>query len=126
MKSEMMKFGRLTLAGAVSDRVGGGRLAVTGDLAFTGALEVARAASDQPLLAVEGALAFAEGASVQVAAEASELEAVGADGLVLATATGGLTGLPALGGKLSANWRLAAKDGRLLLKKMSGLTVVVR
>lgn len=91
-----------TLAGAVSDKVGGGRLAVTGDLAF------------------------AEGASVQVAAEASELEAVGADGLVLATATGGLTGLPALGGNLSANWRLAAKDGRLLLKKMSGLTVVVR
>lgn len=115
-----------TLAGAVSDKVGGGRLAVTGNIDFTGALEVARAASDSPMLVVDGALTFAEGASVPVAAEASELEAFGTDGLVLATATGGITGLPALGGDLSASWRLVVKDGRLLLKKMSGLSIIVR
>ena len=78
------------------------------------------------MLVVDGALTFAAGASVPVAAEASELEAFGTDGLVVATATGGITGLPALGGDLSASWRLVVKDGRLLLKKMSGLTVVVR
>lgn len=115
-----------TLAGAVSDAVGGGWLAVTGSFDFAGTLEVARAASDGPMLAVDGALAFAEGAVVEVAVGASELEAVGTDGLVLATATGGITGLPALGGDLSASWRLAVKDGRLLLKKMSGLSIIVR
>lgn len=124
-----------TLSGAVSDETGGGALAVEGDLAFAGTLEVAAAnlpadpADAAPLFAVDGDLAFADGAAVSLSGDvsAAALEAFADDGLVLATATGTMTGLPALSAtSLPDGWFLAKRGGELRLKRIRPFVMVVR
>ena len=124
-----------TLAGAISDEVGGGKLDVTGDLAFAGTFEIgtnnipANVAGAQPLLVVDGDLSFEEGTTVTLGdgATASSLAAYEKDGLPLATATGAMTGLPALNApSLPEGWYLARRNGTLLLKRKQGFLLIVR
>ena len=116
-----------TLTGTVADAVGGGRLDVTGDLAFAGALELAEAtlAAAEPLLTVDGKLDLT-GAKVDVKVDAEALKACRETGVALAAATGTVTGLPTLVEPPAGNWKLRVRDGRLLLAEAKGLSLIIR
>ena len=124
------------ISGAVSDEVGGGKLDVTGNLAFAGTIEIAtntvpaNVASAAPLLVVDGDLAFAEGATVdidQAAFEGGAMVPYETDGLPLATATGAISGLPALDSETAAaGWHLASQGGTLLLKHTQAFFIIVQ
>ncbi len=125
-----------TLSGAISDKVGGGKLDVTGNLVFAGTFEIgtnnvpANVASASPLVTVDGDLAFADGATVSVD---PAIFANGAmvpyekDGLILATVTGTITGLPAVAiSGAPEDWYLARRNGTLVLKRRQGFILIVR
>ena len=120
-----------TLAGAVSDEVGGGKLDVMGNLAFAGTIEVGAAnVGAAPFIAVEGDLSFEEGATVRVDPAAfanNAMDPYEKDGLPLATATGAITGLPALDASgIPDGWYLVRRNGALLLKRKQAFLLIVR
>ena len=120
------------LAGAVSDAIGGGKLAVTGNLDFAGTLEIAPAniTAATPMIAVDGDLSFADGATVRVDPAAFANGAMSdyeKDGLPLITATGNITGLPVLDAAGAPDgWYLAKRDGAVVLKRRQGFVLIVR
>ena len=119
-----------TLSGAVSDAVGGGSLAVSGNIAFSGTLEVTATnlLADRPILAVDGDLSFAEGSTVSLAADITvdDLLALGDNGVALASATGAVSGVPTLvAPSIGAGWVLTARNGKLRLKKQIGAIVIL-
>ena len=112
-----------TFAGALSDAVGGGALAVTGNLKLDGAtLEVWAANLSAPMLTVDGALAL-DGA-LNIAIDPTCLE--GRDEITLATATGGVSGTPTVAGNVPSRWMLAVRSNSLVLKKINGTVLIVR
>ena len=117
-----------TLAGAISDEVGGGAPAAAGAIAFAGTLEfgAATAAANSALLAVDGDLAFASGASVAVdPAALAELDSE--SDYAIATATGAITGVPALDAASdAAGWHVAVKRGAVVLRHVHPFVMVVR
>jgi len=116
-----------TLSGDVSDAVGGGQLEVTGDLVFAGTLEFAAAnlAAEAPLLSVDGNLDLTD-AQIDVLADAETLEAYKANGVVLASATGTITGIPMLKHPLPGTWTLKAEGGTLSLVSVGGTMIWIR
>lgn len=121
-----------TLVGPLSDSVGGGVLAVEGDISFAGQMEVGPecVAGGQPMLSADGDLSFADGATVRVDAavfEGGAMAAYGQSGLPLATATGTLSGMPALdSSSVPAGWYLVKHGGTLLFKRQQPFVMVVR
>ena len=120
-----------TISGAVSDEVGGGALAVTGNLDFAGTLEVAEAniAADAAMMTVDGDLAFAAGAKVRLPASVTteDLDAYKETGLPLFTATGSVSGCPALEAPgLAGKWRVRVKNGVVSLVEHKGLLIYIR
>ena len=120
-----------TISGAVSDEVGGGALAVTGNLDFAGTLEVADAniSTDAAMMTVDGDLAFAAGAKVRLPASVTteDLDAYKETGLPLFTATGSITGLPSLEAPgLRGNWSLRAKNGTVSLTMPKGMVILIK
>ena len=120
-----------TISGAVSDEVGGGALAVTGNLDFAGTLEVADAniATDAAMMTVDGDLAFAAGAKVRLPASVTteDLAAYKEAGLPLFTATGSVSGFPALEAPgLAGKWRVRVKNGVVSLVELKGLVIYLR
>lgn len=120
-----------TISGAVSDEVGGGALAVTGNLDFAGTLEVADAniATDAAMMTVDGDLAFAAGAKVRLPASVTteDLDAYKETGLPLFTATGSVSGCPALEAPgLAGKWRVRVKNGDVSLVEHNGLIIYIR
>ena len=120
-----------TLAGAVSDEVGGGKLDVTGNLDFAGTLEIGAVnIASTPLMTVDGDLSFADGATVRVDPAAfanGAMTPYEKDGLPLITATGAITGLPALADSgIPDGWYLAKRDGAVILKRKQGFVLIVR
>ena len=120
-----------TLAGAVSDEVGGGKLDVTGNLAFAGTIEVGAAnVGASPFIAVDGDLSFEDGATVRVDPAAFANNAMNPyekDGLPLATATGAITGLPTLAASgIPDGWYLVRRNDTLLLKRKQAFLLIVR
>ncbi len=115
------------LSGVVSDNAGSGQLAVKGDIMFTGTLEIAgkNLDADKPLLSVDGALDLT-GAQVDVKADSETLAYYKLTGAVLASATGGITGIPVFKTPLSGGWQLRVKDGELLLNVASGTVIILR
>lgn len=116
------------LTGEISDRAGKGRLAVTGNLAFSGTLAATSAnlAAGQPLLAVDGALDMA-GATVALAASGEELQAYRETGVTLATATGGARGAPTLEpAELQSRWRIRVSKGEVALMPRTGHAILIR
>ena len=112
-----------TFAGALSDAVGGGALAVTGNLALDGAtLEVGAANLSAPMLAVDGALTL--DGTLNIAIDPTCVE--GRDEITLATATGGVSGTPAAAGNIPSQWMLLARTNSLMLKKLKGTMLIVR
>jgi hypothetical protein len=102
------------LSGAISDSVGGGALAVTGNIDFAGVLEVSAAniASGAAMVTVDGDLSFLTGAKVELPASITPetLEAYKDTGIALFTATGNVTGCPALEAPgLDGMWSLRSK-----------------
>ncbi len=116
-----------TLSGDVSDAVGGGQLEVTGDLVFAGTLEFAAAnlAADAPLLSVDGNLDLTD-AQIDVLADAETLEAYKADGVVLASATGTITGMPVFKNPLPGAWTLKIENGTLSLVPVRGTMIWIQ
>ena len=116
-----------TLTGTVADAVGGGRLDVTGNLAFAGTLELAEKTlqAAAPLLTVDGKLDLT-GAKVDVKVDAEALKAACGTDIALASATGTVTGLPTLVESPAGNWKLKVKDGQLLLSESKGLSLIIR
>ena len=121
-----------TLSGAVSDEVGGGVLAVKGNLDFAGALEVSSAnvAAGAAVVSVDGDLSFAAGATVRLPASvtADSLSAYRDTGLPLFTATGTVVGCPTLDAPgLGGTWYLRAKrNGTVSLVMPKGMSFVIR
>ena len=120
-----------TLAGAVSDEVGGGKLDVTGNLAFAGTIEIGAAnVGASPFIAVDGDLSFEDGATVRVDPVAFANNAMvpyEKDGLPLATATGTITGIPTLDASgIPDGWYLARRNGTLLLERKQAFLLIVR
>ena len=120
-----------TLAGAVSDEVGGGKLNVTGNLDFAGTLEIdAVNIAAAPVMAVDGDLSFSTGATVSfdpAVFSGNAMEEYAEEGLPLATATGSITGLPALNAaNAPAGWYLANRSGALRLKRQQPFVITVR
>ena len=120
-----------TIAGAVSDEVGGGKLDVTGNLAFAGTIEIGAAnVGASPFIAVDGDLSFEDGATVRVDPAAFANNAMApyeTNGLPLATATGTITGLPTLAASgIPDGWYLARRNGSLLLKRKQAFLLIVR
>ena len=114
-----------TFAGALSDAVGGGALAVTGNLKLDGAtLEVGAANISTPMLAVDGALTLAGTLNLALGVTKEELAANG--DVTLATATGGISGEVAVSGNIPSNWTVLARANSLVLKKINGTMVIVR
>ena len=112
-----------TFAGSLSDAVGGGALAVTGNLALDGAtLEVGTANLSAPMLAVDGALTLA--GTLNLALDPAYLE--GRDEITLATATGSVSGTPTVAGNVPSRWMLAVRSNSLVLKKINGTVLIVR
>ena len=112
-----------TFAGALSDAVGGGALAVTGNLALDGAtLEVGAANLSAPMLTVNGTLTLA--GTLNLAIDPTCLE--GRDEITLATATGGVSGTPTMAGNVPSQWTLAVRSNSLVLKKLNGTVLIVR
>ena len=120
------------LSGTVSDSVGGGALAVTGNIDFAGALEVSGAniAAGAPMVTVDGNLSFSSGAEVRLPESVTPetLEAYKDTGIALFSATGEITGCPALDAPgLAGVWFLRArKNGTVSLVRPKGMAVVVR
>ena len=119
-----------TLSGAVSDEVGNGKLAVTGNLAFAGTLEIGAVnIAAAPLMTVDGDLSFSTGATVSVDPAVFSGNAMAAYeevGLPLATATGSITGLPALdAANVPAGWYIAKRNGAVVLKRQQAFMVIV-
>ena len=121
-----------TLSGDISDEVGGGKLAVTGNLDFAGTIEIgaANVAANSALLTVDGNLSFADGATVRVNPAVfanGAMTAFEKDGLTLATATGTITGIPALDSDTTAaGWHLASRNRTLLLKHTQPFVLTIR
>ena len=114
-----------TFAGALSDAVGGGVLAVEGNLALDDAtLEVGAANLSAPMLTVNGALALAGTLNLALDVTKDELAANG--DVTLATATGGISGTVAVSGNVPSNWTVLARANSLVLKKLSGTVIVVK
>ena len=114
-----------TFAGALSDAVGGGALAVTGNLALDDAtLEVGVANLSAPMLTVDGALTLDGTLNLALGATNEELAANGE--VTLATATGGIGGMVAIAGNVPSNWTVLARANSLVLKKINGTVVIVR
>ena len=120
-----------TIAGAVSDEVGDGKLDVTGNLAFAGTIEVDAAnVGASPFIAVDGDLSFEDGATVRVDPAAFANNAMApyeTNGLPLATATGTITGLPTLAASgIPDGWYLVRRNDTLLLKRKQAFLLIVR
>jgi hypothetical protein len=120
-----------TLSGAVSDGVGGGKLDVTGNLAFAGTIEIGAAnVGASPFVTVDGDLSFEAGATVRVDPAAfanGAMTPYEQDGLPLATATGTITGLPALDASgIPDGWYTAKRNGALVLKRKQAFLLIVR
>ena len=120
-----------TFAGAVSDEVGGGKLDVTGNLAFAGTIEIgATNVGASPFVAVNGDLSFETGATVRVDPAAFANGAMApyeTDGLPLITATGAITGLPALANSgIPDGWYLAKRNGAVVLKHKQAFLLILR
>ena len=127
-----------TLSGAVSDSLGGGTLAVDGDVSFAGRIEagaanVAAAVANDgsaPLVAVDGDLTFANGATIAIDAAAFDGGAMAGfeqTGLPIATATGTISGLPELEADgAPEGWHIVSRGGSLLLKRMQPFLMIVR
>lgn len=114
-----------TFAGALSDAVGVGALAVTGNLALDGAtLEIGAANLSAPMLTVDGALTLAGTLNLALDVTKEELAANG--DVTLATATGGIGGTVAVSGNIPSNWTVLARTNSLVLKKINGTVVIVR
>ena len=114
-----------TFAGALSDVVGGGALAVTGDLRLDSAtLEVGAANLSAPMLTVNGALTLAGTLNLALGVTKEELAAN--DKVTLATATGGICGTLAIAGNVPSNWTVLARANSLVLKKINGAMVIIR
>ena len=114
-----------TFAGVLSDAVGGGALAVTGNLALDGAtLEVGAANLSAPMLAVDGALTLAGTLNLALDVTKEELAANGE--VTLATATGGIGGDLSVTGNIPANWTVKVKSNDLVLKKIGGMVIVIK
>ena len=112
-----------TFAGALSDAVGGGALAVTGNLALEGAtFEIAPANVAAPLLTVSGTLTLA--GTLNIALDPTCVE--GRDEITLATATGGVSGTATVAGTLPSQWAVKARANSLVLKKLNGTVLIVR
>ena len=107
-----------TFAGALSDAVGVGALAVTGNLALDGAtLEIGAANLSAPMLTVDGALTLAGTLNLALDVTKEELAANGE--VTLATATGGISGTVAVSGNISSPVR---RENLLCLKQTDLLT----
>lgn len=117
-----------TLAGAVSDAVGGGELSVEGDVVFAGTLEVSAENLSAPLLTVMGDIAFADGAMVTLSGEITEsdLASQADSGVAIATATGTISGVPVLAAPSLRGWELRVRNGTLVLKKSRGMVISFR
>ena len=120
-----------TISGAVSDEAGGGRLDVTGNLAFAGTIEIGtNNVGASPFVAVDGDLSFAAGATVRVDPAAFANGAMApyeTDGLPLITATGAISGLPALDASgIPDGWYLAKRNGAVVLKRKQAFLMIVR
>ena len=112
-----------TFAGALSDAVGGGALAVTGNLALDGAtLEVGAANLSAPMLTVDGTLTL--DGTLNIAIDPTCLE--GRDEITLATTTDGVSGTPTVAGNVPSQWMLAVRSNSLVLKKINGTVIIVR
>ena len=121
-----------TLSGSISDGVGGGVLAVTGSIDFAGALEVSEAsiAAGALMVTVDGDISFPSSAKVQLP-ESVTPETLGAykdTGIALFSATGEITGCPALDAPgLAGVWFLRARrNGTVSLVRPKGTVVVFR
>ena len=122
----------------MSDSLGGGTLAVDGDVSFagrieTGAANVAAAVANDgsaPLVAVDGDLTFANGATIAIDAAAFDGGAMAGfeqTGLPIATATGTISGLPELEADgAPEGWHIVSRGGSLLLKRMQPFLMIVR
>ena len=120
-----------TLSGAVSDEVGGGKLDITGNLAFAGTIEIGAAnVGASPFVTVDGDLSFEAGATVRVDPAAfanGAMTPYEQDGLPLATATGTITGLPALDAPgIPDGWYIAKRNGAVVLKRKQAFLMIVR
>lgn len=115
-----------TLSGDVSDAVGGGQLGVTGDLVFAGTLEVTgeNLAAGEPLLAVTGNLDLTA-AQIDMLADVEALEAYKKDGVVLASATGIITGTPVFKNPRPGAWTLKTEGGTLSLVPIRGTVIKI-
>jgi len=112
-----------TFAGALSDAVGGGALAVTGNLALEGAtFEITPANVAAPMLTVSGTLTLA--GTLNIALDPTCVE--GREEITLATATGGVSGTPVAAGNIPSQWMLLARTNSLVLKKIKGTMLLVR
>ena len=120
-----------TLAGAVSDEVGGGKLDVTGNLDFAGTLEIGAAnIASAPLMTVDGELSFATGATVSVdpaVFTGNAMEAYAEVGLPLASATGAITEVSVIDVEgVPDGWFLANRNGAVVLKRQQAFMLIVR
>ena len=120
-----------TISGAVSDAVGGGVLAVTGNLDFAGTLEVAAAniAAGAAMATVDGDLAFSDDAIMQLPASVTPetLAAYKEAGLPLFMVGGTVTGRPALDAPgLGGKWHLRVKNGVVSLLETKGLSIIIK
>ena len=121
-----------TLSGSISDEVGGGALAVTGNIDFAGALEVSEAnlAAGAAMVTVDGNLSFSSGAEVRLPGSVTPetLEAYKDAGIALFSVTGEIIGCPVLDAPgLAGVWFLRArKNGTVSLVRPKGMAVVVR
>jgi hypothetical protein len=120
------------LSGAISDSVGGGALAVTGNIDFAGVLEVSAAniASGAAMVTVDGDLSFLTSAKVELPASVTPetLEAYKDTGIALFMATGNVMGCPVLEAPgLDGMWNLRSKrNGTVSLVRSKGTVVVFR
>ena len=120
-----------TLAGAVSDEVGGGKLDVTGNLDFAGTLEIGAVnIASAPLMTVDGDLSFATSATVSVdpaVFSGNAMEAYAEVGLPLASATGAITEVSVIDVEgVPDGWFLANRNGAVVLKRQQAFMLIVR
>ncbi len=111
-----------TISGAISDSVGGGALAVTGNLKLEGAtLEIASVNLSSPIVTATGTLDFA---GAVVAVDPTAL--AGLEEVQIATATEGISGRPSVSGAASRLWKPIVRGGVLKLKKIHGTVMFIR
>ena len=117
-----------TISGAVSDAVGGGKLDVTGNLAFAGTLEVAATnLVSSMMMKVSGSLDLSS-ATVKFADDVNEtaLSTYEESGVTLMSATGSVTGVPELDAPaLVGRWKLRVRNNNVSLVKVKGTCVIV-